>query len=57
MALGMVNERQQQGAHAILWHPENIASGSYFYQLQVDGKSFGSKKAIIINCMYYFLLG
>jgi hypothetical protein len=40
----LVNAPCETGEHEVVWNPENIASGIYFYHLEVDGKISETKK-------------
>ena len=35
----IVDRKYPSGSHRVLWDPENISSGTYFYRLTVDGMS------------------
>ncbi|MDP8207754.1 MAG: T9SS type A sorting domain-containing protein [Candidatus Electryonea clarkiae] len=43
------NSQQKAGLYSVPWSPENLASGAYFYQLEVNGKVLGERKALLIK--------
>ena len=45
----LVNEKQNQGGHSVLWDAEGISSGMYFYEISVDGNLTAAKKAIHVK--------
>lgn len=45
----LVNEPCGMGEHEVGWNPENIASGIYFYRLEVDGKISETKKMMLLR--------
>ncbi len=45
----LVENQRNSGSHQVVWSPENISSGTYFYQLIVDGKRLATKKAIYVK--------
>ena len=45
----LFNGQQQAGAHTATWDAKNIASGTYYYRLEVGGVSLPAKKAILLK--------
>lgn len=50
----LTNEKFGRGNHQVLWHGKDssnnsVASGVYFYKLQVDGKEKGIKKMLLLK--------
>ncbi len=45
----LVNGVQEAGAHTATWNAKNIASGTYFYQMEVGGTVLPVKKAILLK--------
>ena len=41
------NAYRQTGTYSVEWQPENLASGIYFYRLDVDNQSFVKKMAFV----------
>ena len=44
----LVNKQLPAGPHKITWD-DAVASGTYFYQLSVDGRTVGAKKAVLLK--------
>ena len=45
----LVNERQNQGSYNIQWDASDFSSGMYFYNLEINGNIFDTKKLILIK--------
>jgi hypothetical protein len=45
----LVNRKENTGTHSIVFRPESLKSGNYYYQLTLDGKQKMTKKMLIIN--------
>jgi hypothetical protein len=45
----LINAEQRPGAHSAIWDASKVASGTYFYRLQVDGQTVSTMKAMIIK--------
>ncbi|MEK9138524.1 MAG: DUF4331 family protein, partial [Bacteroidota bacterium] len=45
----IVNGEQEAGTHTATWDAKNVASGTYFYQLEVGGTALPAKKAILLK--------
>ncbi|MFN0149621.1 MAG: FlgD immunoglobulin-like domain containing protein [bacterium] len=50
----LVDEPQTAGNHAVEWNGADdagrqVASGTYFYQLRVNGEAVGSQKAVVLR--------
>jgi parallel beta-helix repeat protein len=43
----LVNERQDEGYHSVLWNSANLASGVYIYQLQAEGHTLTKKMVLL----------
>ncbi len=44
----LVSERQNTGTYAVNWDAQNLASGTYFYRLEVDN-NFVTKKSVLLR--------
>ncbi len=45
----LVDRQQEPGTYAVQWDASSLASGTYFYRLEVDGKALPAKKALLIK--------
>jgi hypothetical protein len=50
----LVSDKLERGSHQVLWHGKDnndnsVASGVYFYKLNVDGKQKGIKKMLLLK--------
>ncbi len=45
----LVDEQKPQGTYEVEWNASNLASGTYFYRLAVDGRPVSTKKATLIH--------
>jgi len=43
----LVTERKAEGRHSVQWNAGNIASGVYYYRLEVNNKVFTKKMTLI----------
>ena len=45
----LVNQEQAPGTYTATWNAQNVASGAYYYQLQVGNQVLPTKKALLIK--------
>ena len=45
----LVDQPQTAGTHTVKWNASNVASGTYFYRLEVGDEIMPAKKAILIK--------
>ena len=45
----LVNQDQAPGTYTATWNVQNVASGAYYYQLQVGNQVLPTKKALLIK--------
>ncbi|KAA3658833.1 MAG: T9SS C-terminal target domain-containing protein, partial [Calditrichaeota bacterium] len=45
----LINKRQSGGLHNVQFDGRNLASGIYFYSLEIDGKVMGNRKMILMK--------
>jgi len=45
----LVDREQSKGEYQVRWHADSFVSGIYFYQLQVDGRTAGTRKLLLIK--------
>lgn len=45
----LVNENQQRGTYTVNWDAKNMASGVYYYRLEVDNQVLPAKKAVLVK--------
>ena len=45
----LIDTRQESGRHDVDWDTSRLASGTYFYQLEVDGKFSTARKALVVQ--------
>jgi hypothetical protein len=50
----LIDENQSSGKHSVVWdgkdnHGQQVCSGFYFYQLNVDNKLFKTKKLMLLK--------
>lgn len=45
----LVNQYQHQGEQSILWKSDGLSSGVYFYQLQLNGESLKTERAVLLK--------
>jgi len=45
----LLNDEIQSGEHSIIWDADNQASGVYFYKFDVNGKTKGLKKMLLLK--------
>ena len=45
----LVNQYQHRGEQSILWKSDGLSSGVYFYQLQLNGESLKTERAVLLK--------
>jgi hypothetical protein len=48
----LVNSRQYEGVHSAAWEPHNVASGTYFARLSIEGSVTHQKEVKTLKLAY-----
>jgi hypothetical protein len=45
----LVDKQHTPGTYAVVWDAKGVASGTYYYRLEVDDDVISSKKALLVK--------